>query len=104
MFVKLGGWWSSFKPKRVCRFFQRSRWRKIELLNSSLRLFSQDCDNTIQLIKKKKVCRPASELDDEPAENEFVSAKRESHDPIKRIFGNPNQVRASKLRPHHLAK
>src|SRR6185369_7968982 len=106
MFVKLGGWWPSVKLQAVCWFFQRSRGREVKLLNSRLRLFSQDCDNSIQLIKKKKVCRPASELNNEPAKNDrFVfTAESDPNDPVKRIFGNPNQMSATELRPHHLAK
>jgi len=104
MFVKLSGWWSSFKPERVCGFFQRSRRRDIELLNPGLRLFAQDCDDSIQLIKKKKICSPASELNNEPAKYEFFTAESDPNDPVQRIFGNPNQMRATELRPHHLPK
>src|SRR6185369_17085714 len=103
MFVELSGWWPGFKPERVCRLFQRS-WRLlIELLNSCL-LFAQNRDDPIQLIEKKKICRPASELNQESAENDFFIAESEPNDSIQRIFGNPNQMRATELCPHHLAK
>src|SRR6185295_7843288 len=104
MFVKLGGWWPSVKLQAVCWFFQRSRGREVKLLNSRLRLFSQDSDNTIQLIEKKKVCRPASELNNEPAKYEFFIAESDPNDPVQRIFGNPHHMSATQLRPHHLAK
>src|SRR5919205_233314 len=104
MFVELGGWWAVFKPEYVCGFFQRSRGRAVELLNSRLRLFAQDWDDAIQLIQKKKVCRPAGELDHEPVKNNFFTAEREPHDSVQRILGNLNQMSATELCSHHLAK
>src|SRR5262245_54992710 len=104
MLVKLGGWWTSFKLQAVCWFFQRSRWREVKLLNSSLRLFTQDCDNPIQLIEKKEICGPASELNNQPSENEFLTAEGNPNNPVRRIFGNLNQMSATELCPHHLAK
>src|SRR6476660_6537838 len=75
-------------------------------MNPRLRLFAQDSLDAIQLIKKKNVRRPAGELNDEPSKAHLagfpIHAKSESNDPVRRIFQDVYQVRATELRPHRL--